>query len=190
MLSKVKNAKGFTLIELMVVVAIIGIILAIAIPYYVSYKRTACDRAATGDISKLGASIERFGNELVDLNCPDMSNLVTTIQIAWFVGPYYGWGGTNRKCDVRVSTDLTAQSFTACALNGSRPTDASTRYLYQVGIVGGSDLPASTIANCEAGLPYGGRGGTCYTTSMISTSSCTPTAPSGTIDCGAVTGSM
>ena len=75
MLSKIKNAKGFTLIELMVVVAIIGIILAIAIPYYVSYKRTACDRAATGDISKLGASIERFGNELVDLNCPDMVNI-------------------------------------------------------------------------------------------------------------------
>ncbi len=74
----------------MVVVAIIGIILAIAIPYYVSYKRTACDRAATGDISKMGAAIERFGNELVDLNCPDMVNIVGNINLAWFVGPYYG----------------------------------------------------------------------------------------------------
>ncbi len=68
MLSKIKNAKGFTLIELMVVVAIIGIILAIAIPYYVSYKRTSCDRAASSDIGKASASLERLGNELVDLN--------------------------------------------------------------------------------------------------------------------------
>jgi type IV pilus assembly protein PilA len=193
MLNRMKNAKGFTLIELMVVVAIIGIILAIAIPYYVAYKRTACDRAATGDISKLGASVERFGNELVDLNCPDMSVVLTGsggVNIAYMMGPYYGWGGTNRKCDVRVSTDQTNQAYTACALNGSRPSGATSRYLYQVGMVGGNDLPATTTTNCDQGSVYGGRGNTCYTSSMISTTSCTPAAPSGTVDCGSITGSM
>jgi len=190
MLNKVKNAKGFTLIELMVVVAIIGIILAIAIPYYVAYKRTACDRAATGDISKLGASIERFGNELVDLNCPDMSNVISNINIAYFMGPYYGWGGTNRKCDVRVSADQTNSAYTACAMNGSRPSGANSRYLYQVGMVGGNDLPATTSVNCGNGSAYGGRGNTCYTTSMISTTSCTPATPTGTVDCGSITGNM
>jgi len=189
MLSRIKNAKGFTLIELMVVVAIIGIILAIAIPYYVSYKRTACDRAATGDISKLGASIERFGNELVDLNCPDMVNLITSINIAWFVGPYYGWGGTNRKCNVLVTTVQNNQEVTACAGNGSHPTATGTdRYIYRIGMVGGTDMPAQTGA-CN-GTNYGGPGSTCYTSSMISTSTCTPSAPTGTVDCSAVVGSM
>ena len=48
----VEREGGFTLVEIMVVVAIVGIILAVAIPYYISYKRGSCDRAASADIAK------------------------------------------------------------------------------------------------------------------------------------------
>lgn len=59
-LKKHRNQKGFTLIELMIVIAIIGILAAIAIPQFSSYRAKSFNTASVSDIRNIRTDLEAY----------------------------------------------------------------------------------------------------------------------------------
>ncbi len=55
-----RNQKGFTLIELMIVIAIIGILAAIAIPQFSSYRAKSFNTASVSDAKNGRTDLEAY----------------------------------------------------------------------------------------------------------------------------------
>jgi len=131
---RLEKMQGYTLLELLVVVAIIGVILAIAVPYYTAYKRSACDTTAQADLSKMGPAIQKLGSELSRYGCTSTLDSVAwdDAKLAALAGRYYGWEGTSAKCGVVVWYDAANQRIKAAAQAGSSPRGGNTRFIFSI----------------------------------------------------------
>lgn len=104
-----KENKGFTLIEIMIVVLIIGILLAIAIPNFVNARKTSRQKACIANLKQIDSAADQYamqkplaeGDSIALTDICGAGNLIKTTPICPSGGSYtLTKVGTDASCGI------------------------------------------------------------------------------------------
>jgi type IV pilus assembly protein PilA len=137
MLQKLRgNSQGFTLIELMIVIAIIGILAAIAIPNFIAYRNKAYCSSAESDANSVAATLADY------FAIPEN----TTLPTATNEGTYLDYQLSNKGGQNTVTVDGTADgTISIWVTDGSHRCD--TKYKEKSAAGSGINKWISTTSN-------------------------------------------
>jgi len=112
---KWRKKRAFTLVEIMIVILIIGILLAIAIPNFMTARDTSRSNACISNLEEISAAKEQLAMDqrLTDSVVPTQSQLVPTYIKSWPLCPSKGVYTINQVGGTAAQSDPT------CSIGGT-----------------------------------------------------------------------